>query len=226
MLIDFPEAQALNPTQCIALTLDSDSLQNAINYLNEFHPRNNPSAGWDFNFRTGHLKNSSALADVINKMVTICSERAVTKDILADLTIKELIVRLVQQQYLEQLDSIEHISHYNAPFQQMATYIRTHLHDKLDIDALSKKACMSRTQLFRTFKREFGITPVQFIIKERLKIAKQLLASSKYTVQQVGLETGFDDVNNFIKVFKKTEGTTPGGYRVKVLTNTTGRFQA
>ncbi|MDR3681196.1 MAG: AraC family transcriptional regulator N-terminal domain-containing protein [Flavipsychrobacter sp.] len=217
MFIDFPEAMAMSPTQCIALTLDNDCLTNTINYLNEYHPRSNHGEKWNFNFKTGHLKNSNSLAEVINKMVTICTETTTTKDILADLTMKELVVRLVQQQYLNQLDGIAQVGSYSGPFQQMANYIREHLHDKLDITLLSRKACMSRTQLFRTFKREFGITPVQFITKERLKIAKELLCSSKYTVQQVSMETGFDDVNNFIKVFKKTEGTTPGGYRVKIL---------
>lgn len=220
MLIDFPEAQQLNPTQCIALTLDSNSLSSTMNYLNEFYPKSTPGDSWGLNFKAGHLKNSADLAEVINKMVTVCTETTITKDVLADLTMKELIVRLVQLQQLEQLDDMARVSAFSGPFQQMACYIREHLHDKLDIQVLSRKACMSRTQLFRTFKREFGITPVQFIIKERLKTAKNLLSNSNYTVQQVGLEAGFDDVNNFIKVFKRIEGTTPGGYRSKILHHT------
>lgn len=217
MLIDFPDAKKQSPTQCIALTLDSSSIRSTINYLNEFYPKSTPHQIWDINFQQAHLKNSADLASVINKMVAVCMEKNKTKDILADLTMKELIVRLVQLQQLEELASSKGNSNGNSPFHQVASYIKENLSNKLDVEKLSKKACMSRAQFFRTFKREFGISPVQFIIKERLKYSKQLLTETGQTVQQISLETGFDDVNNYIKLFKKNEGITPGAYREKLL---------
>lgn len=217
MLIDFPEAKKKSPTQCIALTLDSSSIRSTINYLNEFYPKSTPYQIWDINFQQAHLKNSTDLADVINKMVAVCMEKNRTKDILADLTMKELIVRLVQLQQLEELESSRYRSNGNSPFHQVASYIRENLSNKLDVEKLSKRACMSRAQFFRTFKREFGISPVQFIIKERLKYSKQLLTDTGQTIQQISLETGFDDVNNYIKLFKKNEGMTPGAYRDRIL---------
>lgn len=215
MFIDFPEAREKTPTQCIALTLDRDKVNNTIAYLNEFYPRAGAGENWNINFQMMHFKNSNSLAEVINKMVTVCTEKSTGKDVLADLTMKELIVRLVQLQYLEQLDNHALPGGNNSPFQVIAEYINENLGNKLDVDSLSKKAYMSRSQFFRTFKTEFGITPVQFIINERLKRAKNLLTSSRQTIQQISLETGFDDVNNFIKLFKKSEGLTPGSYRTK-----------
>lgn len=215
MLIDFPEAKKRNPTQCIALTLDRKRIIDTIDYLNEFYPKSNPYQNWDINFQQTHLKNNSGLSDVINKMVAVCMEKTTTKDVLADLTMKELIVRLVQLQHLEQLTDRKTDNQTNSPFYHVACFIRENLSNRLDIEKLSRKACMSRAQFFRTFKREYGITPVQFIIKERLKYSKQLLTETTQTIQQISLETGFDDVNNFIKLFKKNEGMTPGTYRDK-----------
>ncbi len=215
MLIDFPEAKQKNPTQCIALTLDRGSISKTIEYLNEFYPKAVSGELWGVNFSQLHLKNNSELAEIINKMVAVCTGQSVTKDALADLTMKELIIRLVQLQQLEQLEGFSNKTLGNDPFHEVAVYIRNNLSDKLDIQQLSKKACMSRAQFFRSFKREFGITPVQFIIKERLKYSKQLLTNTNQTIQEVGLQTGFEDVNNFIKLFKKNEGLTPGAYRNK-----------
>ncbi len=211
MFIDFPIAEQQQPTQCIALTIDSDAVRRATNYLNEHYPRIVESTGWDINFKFTHLKNSSSLADVINKMVSICSETNITKSILADLTMKELVVRLVQLQNLTELTELP--ARENSPFTQLIQYIRANLHNHLDVDTLSKRVYMSRPNFFRLFKREYGITPAQFIIKERLKLAKQLIQTTNMSIQQVCIEAGFEDVNNFIKMFKKVEGLTPGTYR-------------
>lgn len=219
MFIDFPDAKEKDPTQCIALTLDKDCVSNTIHYLNEHHPRINAQDGWNINFQLTHLTNNTELADVINKMVTVCTEKSLTKDVLADLTLKELIVRLVQLQHIKSIEHDVAALGSNNLFAPTISYIRENLGNKLDIELLSRKAYMSRTNFFRAFKREFGITPIQFITKERLKKAKAMLTASSQTVQQISMETGFDDVNNFIKIFKRTEGATPGAYRQKLLSN-------
>lgn len=214
MLIDFPEAQNTNPTQCIALTIDKDAVSRTVNYLNEYHPRGNANASWDISFKFTHLDNNRVLADVINKMVEVCREQTVTKDILADLTMKELIIRLLQLQNL--YDVRENDQKHDNGFSQLIQYIKENLHNHIDIDQLCRKVYMSRSHFFRTFKKEYGITPVQFIIAERLKLAKALMTGTRMSVQQVCLESGFEDTNNFIKLFKRTEGMTPGAYRNKV----------
>jgi AraC-like DNA-binding protein len=216
MSIDFPDARAHEPTQCIALTLDGNCISQAIDYLNTNFPRLNGGEGWHFNYRQFHLKNNNSLAEVIDKLVRICSETALTKDVLADLTLKELIVRLVQLQALDNSDQATQKTG-NNPFSFVIRYITDNLHDKLDVDSLSKKACMSRPSFFRLFKREYGISPVQFIIRERLKKARALLTNTNQSVQQISLEAGFEDANHFIRLFKKNEGTTPGDYRNRLI---------
>lgn len=212
MEIDFPEAEKENPTQCIALTLDSSCIGQALNYLNEYFPKENESSGWNLNYHQFHFKNSIALAEVINKLVIICKESTVRKDILADLMLKELIVRLVQTQSLENISATQMQTNQH-PFNYVVQYIREHLNDKLNVSVLSRKACMSRPNFFRIFKREYGISPAQFIIKERLHRAKELLAQTNFPVGQVSMESGFEDVNHFIRIFKRGEGITPKSYR-------------
>lgn len=208
MEIDFPEADDINPTQCIALTLDSDSVGEAIHYLNRRAPREN--SGWNFNYEQIHLKNSANLASVISKLVDICKESSLTKDALADLTLKELIIRLVQ---LQALDNAGADVGGGGALNTVVQFIRRNLGSRLDIDALSRHACMSRPSFFRLFRREYGISPTQYIIRERIVKARQLLSETNAAVSAVCFECGFEDVNHFIRVFRQSEGVTPGGFR-------------
>lgn len=219
MEIDFPLAKQDDPTQCIALTLENNYVNTAIEYLNSYFPRN--TNGWHLNYHQLHMRNSNALADAINKLVIICREGNLTKDILADLTLKELIVRLVQLQALEQIPGEPSTANV---FAYVTHYIRNHIGDKLNVDELSRKAYMSRASFFRLFKREYGISPVRYITRERIHKAKALLSATNMTVNQVGLESGFEDVNHFIRTFKQSEGVTPAAYRNKLCQNTSVRI--
>lgn len=101
MEIDFPEATNLNPTQCIALAIDQEQIQKTIAYLNEFFPKEGSNEKWLLNYDEYHFYNNEEIAYLINKVIRICSERTKEKDVLADLTLKELLVRIMQTQNLK-----------------------------------------------------------------------------------------------------------------------------
>jgi AraC-like DNA-binding protein len=81
------------------------------------------------------------------------------------------------------------------------------------MDHLSRKAYLSRNAFFKWFREQFGITPLEYINRERIKLAKQLLADPRQSVTSVSLQCGFSDVNYFVRLFKKAEGITPGSYQ-------------
>jgi len=99
-------------------------------------------------------------------------------------------------------------------------HIRQHLTERLTIEKLSALACMSRATFFRLFKREFGLTPVEFIVRERLAEAKRLLRQPRAAVAEVCLRAGFNNLSYFQALFKKHEGLTPGAFQKRGLTPT------
>ena len=54
---------------------------------------------------------------------------------------------------------------------------------------------------------------IKYIISEKIKLAKKLLADPKNTLKFVAFECGFHDVNYFVRLFKKMESITPGQYQ-------------
>lgn len=72
----------------------------------------------------------------------------------------------------------------------------------------------STTYLNRIIKDETGLTYSKYIQKLRLDYVKQELIETDKTAKDIILESGYQDVSNFFRYFKKTVGCTPGDYRI------------
>ncbi|TCC89521.1 AraC family transcriptional regulator [Pedobacter frigiditerrae] len=213
MKIDFPEATDLNPTQCIALAIDSDQIKKTLSYLNEFFPKEDPNSKWLLNYDEYHFYNNEEIAYLINKVIRVCSERSKEKDVLADLTLKELLIRIMQSQNLKAVNDDQVGQNHNS-LAYVIGYIKANLNEKLSIDNLSSQACMSRATFYRLFKRELGISPNDYILTEKMNRAKELLSRPGAKIAAVSYELGFNDSNYFIRAFKKIVGITPGNYQL------------
>lgn len=210
MRIDFPEANDFNPTQCIALAIDNHQIKQTIRYLNEYFPKESNDEEWKLNYDEYHFYNNEEIAYLINKIIKVCSDTSREKDVLADLTLKELLVRIMQTQNLNVLHG-EAASH--NPLAYVIGYIKSNLNEKISIESLSNKACMSKATFYRLFKRELGISPNDFILTEKMKKAKEMLLKPGIKIAAISYELGFSDANYFIRAFKKVVGMTPGAFQ-------------
>ena len=213
MKIDFPDATEKNPTQCIALALDQTKIQQIIDRLNESYPREGHDRYWKLQHNQYHFLNNLELAQSMNKLINICSGSGIGKDILADLTLQELVVHIIQTQNLQAITDDKIDAEHNNPLAYVVNYIRANISEKIQVEDLSEKACMSRASFYRAFKREFNLSPLDFILKEKIKKAKQILSESKSSISDVCYQLGFSDLNYFGRQFKKSEGISPTQYR-------------
>jgi AraC-like DNA-binding protein len=214
MVIDFPEASETNPTQCVALAVDSKYINDTLGYLNN-HYNSDPDTehNWKLQFNQYHFNNDTEITDIINKLIRICTSGDTAKNIYADLSLKELLIRLVQSQHLVQTASEASEISNRTRLHFILNYIHENLAGKIAVDTLSRKAYMSRNDFFKWFRQQFGITPLDYINNERIKLAKQLLTYNGHTVTEISYRCGFSDVNYFVRLFKKVEGITPKAYK-------------
>ncbi|MBO0930899.1 AraC family transcriptional regulator [Fibrella aquatilis] len=210
MKVDFPEADARHPVQCATIALDWQVVGQTLAFLNEQYPRQDDSGEWKLNFSQYHFYNNRELANVLNRLINISMEDNMAKDALADLTLKSLLIRVIQTQNMAVMaDGLP----TNNRFAAVISYIHEHLTEKIGIDILCQKACMSKSSFFRSFKDVFGLSPVEFIIRERISLARRLLANPNMTVGEVSDMVGFHNAHYFSRLFKLLEGTTPKTYR-------------
>lgn len=212
MKIDFPEASFNNPTQCLALAIDHQKITDTLILLNERYPKEGNQHHWNLSYSNYFFYNNQEMAATINKLIGICMSTHITKDVLADIALQELLVHIIQLQTMNALED-HSFADQNTLLRHIVMFIRDNLSEKLTMKDLLNEACMSKTSFYRYFKRELGISPNEFVLKERIKKAKELLKDPTIQVNQVGYQSGFDDCNYFIRAFKKIEGITPKQYQ-------------
>ncbi|MEM7360970.1 MAG: helix-turn-helix domain-containing protein [Pseudomonadota bacterium] len=81
------------------------------------------------------------------------------------------------------------------------------------IDMLADKANMSRRTFDRRFRSAFNMAPNQWLINQRLRVARQLLETEQSTVEQIATYAGFDNASSMRHHFRKSMGISPRQYR-------------
>ena len=78
---------------------------------------------------------------------------------------------------------------------------------------LATEACMSVNTFLRRFQWNFGQTPQNFLIHQRVKLAKKMLREKDATQAEIAAACGFANQFYFSRIFRKYTGWTPGNYR-------------
>ena len=100
-----------------------------------------------------------------------------------------------------------------AALKNARKYVRGSLGGKPSCAQVARAACMDSRKLMRMMQRRLGISFREYLVMERLTVARKMLRESDLTATQVAAQTGFSDQSNFTKVFRKYEGLTPIQYR-------------
>lgn len=79
--------------------------------------------------------------------------------------------------------------------------------------ALANGASLSPFHFLRTFEAVTGVTPHQYLLRLRLRLAAARLASEPARILDIALDSGFGDVSNFNRSFREEFGMSPRAYR-------------
>lgn len=91
--------------------------------------------------------------------------------------------------------------------------VQAHYGEELPIARLAECAHLSISQLQREFRRLFGMSPGEYVMRVRLLMARRQLEESQLAVGDIALDCGFYDQSHFNRSFRRHVGMTPRGYR-------------
>ena len=96
---------------------------------------------------------------------------------------------------------------------RIMSYINEHVCDNINLDDIAKAVHASKKNLNPAFKEKFGITITQFIRKNKIDRAKEILIVSDAPIPDIAKQLAFSTPSYFIKTFKKVTGLTPKYFR-------------
>lgn len=92
-------------------------------------------------------------------------------------------------------------------------YVQEHISEDIYIADIARQVYLNEQYLMRTFKKTTGISILEFITNERVRLARELLVGTDQPVRQVADSVGYGNYSYFTKLFKRNTGLTPQAYR-------------
>ena len=106
-------------------------------------------------------------------------------------------------------------NHGDELISKAQAYIEDHLNEKFSFEELSTKLAISRRNFDRRFFKATGNTPVEYLQRAKVELAKRGLEKGRKSVFEIMHEVGYADDKAFREVFKKITGLSPLEYRAK-----------
>jgi AraC-like DNA-binding protein len=93
------------------------------------------------------------------------------------------------------------------------SYIHKHLNENIRVSYVAQLLKVNSNYLSGLFKKEMGMTISEYILGEKIKEAKHMLAYTNHPILEIYSSLNFCDQSHFTKMFKKNTGMTPKQYR-------------
>lgn len=92
-------------------------------------------------------------------------------------------------------------------------YIDSHYKENVNLDMLAEINHVNKYYMVHAFTKEYGISPINYMISCRIEEAKQLLKTTDYSLSMISGMLGFSSPSYFSQAFRKTEKKSPTEYR-------------
>jgi len=97
--------------------------------------------------------------------------------------------------------------------QQVFAHVRENISSELSVAELARVVGMSQYYFSKLFKTSTGTTPHQYVMRQRVERAQEMLRDSRTPLISIATQVGFETQSHFTSVFRRTLGITPKRYR-------------
>lgn len=102
---------------------------------------------------------------------------------------------------------------YIEKFMSICNYINDHCTENLTLDELAAKTGFSKFHFSRLFKQFTGVTYHAYLTNKRIAHAEKLLVMPDLSITEVAMQSGFNSLSTFNRIFRDTKNCTPSDYK-------------
>lgn len=178
------------------LVFDGNMMENSFDQILALHGDRNAFPAADF----------GRMTELLSRLLTIASSKSYTSEV----ALSELIYSVLCGLFLTQKTRNGHAS---AFIEQALRYIDRNYREPILVPDIASAVGVSASYFNRSFRRETGYSPHEYLTLRRVSAAKDLLISTNAPLREIAFECGYASEENFIRAFRGAVGVSPSSFR-------------
>ena len=147
----------------------------------------------------------------LNAMVQEATSQSMSYELVCHNLLEILLIKILRHQHFDL--EVGKQSKATKDISFIKHYLETYYHETIQLEDLASMTHLSRFYISHSFKKEIGMSPMEYLIDIRIKESKILLRTTNYSISQVADIVGFTTPTYFSKQFRKSTGISPTDYR-------------
>lgn len=147
----------------------------------------------------------------LNAMVQEATSQSMSYELVCHNLLEILLIKILRHQHFDL--EVGKQSKATKDISFIKHYLETYYHESIQLEDLASITHLSRFYISHSFKKEIGMSPMEYLIDIRIKESKILLRTTNYSISQVADIVGFTTPTYFSKQFRKSTGISPTDYR-------------
>ena len=147
----------------------------------------------------------------LNAMVQEATSQSMSYELVCHNLLEILLIKILRHQHFDL--EVDKQSKATKDISFIKHYLETYYHESIQLEDLASMTHLSRFYISHSFKKEIGMSPMEYLIAIRIKESKILLRTTNYSISQVADIVGFTTPTYFSKQFRKSTGISPTDYR-------------
>ncbi|MCD7785831.1 MAG: AraC family transcriptional regulator [Oscillospiraceae bacterium] len=165
--------------------------------------------GGEFRFRP--IDGCGKLSEIISEIYRTASGESYIRDMEINGLLSLMLTEIMRNSWNPERHGSDLAKRNDL--QSVRDYLDENYRENIRLDDLAIKFYISKYYLAHIFKEQYGTTINGYLTQVRITNAKKHLRFSDRSLESIGADCGYSDVNYFIRMFKKAEGMTPSEFR-------------